>query len=398
MAGVISAMKFVASSSVGFSNFVDYLDREEAIDNSSVWSFDDYSDYMNNSEKTKGLFNQNGFLSKNEKRDIHNTFSKSQEKGSCLYQQVFSFEPEWLKKHGIVDLENGIVNDEKMINVTKLAMTKELDSENFKSAEWIGAIHYNTQHLHIHIAIVDKNVSWKENTGRCKKNKNGELYQRGKFKQKSINVAKSIFANEIMNTKELNSAITSALREKAKIVKNDEFDFFENPLVAKKYLQLLNRLPSDKRLWKYNNNAMKNYRNDIDEITDTILNSFFFEDMQEFDALVETAKNNYIEAFGETPRNFKNEKYKDLYSRLGNAVLQNAKEYSRMKKNENVKNGTMFKNDKSFVFSRNRKYSIMLSSSLSQLNRAFHKDLQSLKNQLRYQELENELVHEMYDM
>ena len=54
--GVILTTQFVTSTNdqKGFSNYLGYLNREEAIE--SHEAFEKYHDYMANDEKTSGLF------------------------------------------------------------------------------------------------------------------------------------------------------------------------------------------------------------------------------------------------------------------------------------------------------------------------------------------------------
>ena len=54
MVGITMMTRFVQNSSAGFSDFLDYIGREEAVD---PFAYSEYvSEYMDNPEKTYGLF------------------------------------------------------------------------------------------------------------------------------------------------------------------------------------------------------------------------------------------------------------------------------------------------------------------------------------------------------
>ena len=56
MVGITMMTRFVESSSSGFSDFLDYIAREEAVD---PFAYSEYvSEYMDNPEKTYGLFTE----------------------------------------------------------------------------------------------------------------------------------------------------------------------------------------------------------------------------------------------------------------------------------------------------------------------------------------------------
>ena len=123
--------------------------------------------------------------------------------------------------------------------------------------------------------MFDPDPSFEENVRRCRRNKKGELYQRGKFKQSSLNAAKSEFVNSITKSRENDHLINSMIRDDiVKKIKTDPDVVFSKPL-HRDFVKLLSDLPDDLRLWKYNNNTMNKYRGQIDSLSDKILNEYF---------------------------------------------------------------------------------------------------------------------------
>ncbi|MCE0593457.1 relaxase MobL, partial [Clostridioides difficile] len=186
--GVIHKSRFVISTSEEFKNYIDYVDRDEAIRNNAYSRYSAYNDYMGNPEKTSALFTQDrNFLRDKDKEKVKDLFSIAQSKKSIMWQDVFSFNNAWLEKVGFYDRRTKDIDEEKIKNAVRASMKYWFEEDGLDgSAIWSAAIHYNTDNIHIHIATCELNP----------------LKQRGKRTLKTLENMKSKFVNNLCNEKE----------------------------------------------------------------------------------------------------------------------------------------------------------------------------------------------------
>ena len=388
MAGIVLVQKFIQPGGAAYKGYVDYMDRPEAISSRSDLRdydiFGTYQEYMGNPEKSTGLFNDEDYISSAEKEQIKKIFNQSGKQGGILYQTVLSFEPEWLKENGIMD-SDGHIHEDLLREYTRIAVNTIQEKEDMKSFVWTAAVHYNTAHPHIHIAMVDPNPSWIPGRSRCKVDAEGNLYQRGKWKESTMAAAKSRIVNKVLNLADTNKEINEIMRDR--IIYQGKVNSFHrdyDPQIEGAFSDLLQSLPEDMRLWKYGNNAMDLYRSQIDYISDMILKNYFEEDLKDLDKILDNISKQYAAAYGESKQgaDFKKGKEKDLRDRMGNAVLSECRKIernARMQKNGRqrgrplLKTGALYRN----------KY--VVSRALNSLRKIAYKNIQSMKNQAAYE-------------
>lgn len=388
MAGIVLVQKFIQPGGAAYKGYVDYMDRPEAISSRSDLRdydiFGTYQEYMGNPEKSTGLFNDEDYISSAKKEQIKKIFNQSGKQGGILYQTVLSFEPEWLKENGIMD-SDGHIHEDLLREYTRIAVNTIQEKEDMKSFVWTAAVHYNTAHPHIHIAMVDPNPSWIPGRGRCKVDAEGNLYQRGKWKESTMAAAKSRIVNKVLNLADTNKEINEIMRDR--IIYQGKVNSFHrdyDPQIEGAFSDLLQSLPEDMRLWKYGNNAMDFYRSQIDYISDMILKNYFEEDLKDLDKILDNISKQYAAAYGESKQgaDFKKGKEKDLRYRMGNAVLSECRKIernARMQKNGRqrgrplLKTGALYRN----------KY--VVSRALNSLRKIAYKNIQSMKNQAAYE-------------
>ena len=388
MAGIVLVQKFIQPGGAAYKGYVDYMDRPEAISSRSDLRdydiFGTYQEYMGNPEKSTGLFNDEDYISSAKKEQIKKIFNQSGKQGGILYQTVLSFEPEWLKENGIMD-SDGHIHEDLLREYTRIAVNTIQEKEDMKSFVWTAAVHYNTAHPHIHIAMVDPNPSWIPGRGRCKVDAEGNLYQRGKWKESTMAAAKSRIVNKVLNLADTNKEINEIMRDR--IIYQGKVNSFHrdyDPQIEGAFSDLLQSLPEDMRLWKYGNNAMDLYRSQIDYISDMILKNYFEEDLKDLDKILDNISKQYAAAYGESKQgaDFKKGKEKDLRYRMGNAVLSECRKIernARMQKNRRqrgrplLKTGALYRN----------KY--VVSRALNSLRKIAYKNIQSMKNQAAYE-------------
>ena len=159
--GLVAVTKFVRPGSKTFASYINYMDRDEAIKGGNVRaSYSAYSEeYMGNPEKSTGLFSMDyDQLSADTAQIYKEQFQKAQDDGSLLWQTVISFDNRWLEELGIYDSSTQELDEARIRGMTRIFM-KTLtgmwaDISNTTKAR-TAAVHYNTDNIHVHIAIVD---------------------------------------------------------------------------------------------------------------------------------------------------------------------------------------------------------------------------------------------------
>lgn len=147
------------TSSQGFSNYLNYISRENAV---TPKEFQQYLDYMDNPAKQANLFTADkDFLTPAEKDQWKDIFSQTEKKNGVMWETVISFHNPWLEEHGLYDSKTEWVDEEELKRLTRGAMNRIQKEDNLQLA-WTGAIHHNTDNIHIHVASVERVPRQKE--------------------------------------------------------------------------------------------------------------------------------------------------------------------------------------------------------------------------------------------
>src|SRR5699024_1849438 len=151
-----------------FDEYINYIDRDDAKvkkgidykhDNSTedVVVFHKYMDYMDDDEKDGELFTADrDLLNDDELKKIKEGCQVAQKNGSPLWQDVSSFDKDWLEEQGLDDRVTHSVDEDKLRDVTRQAVDELLQQDNIKPDPvlWTGSIHYSTDNIHVHLAMV----------------------------------------------------------------------------------------------------------------------------------------------------------------------------------------------------------------------------------------------------
>ena len=152
--------------------------------------------------------------------------------------------------------------------------------------------------------------------------------QKGKFKQSSIDSAKSMIVNRVLTQSRDNEKINALIKTifvrdlKEKTLE----DLKQLPELHRLYDDIIDKLPADKKLWQYNRNVLNPVRKDIDRFVDSWINKYHESDFQELLQVLKKEEKIYQKAYGGSKNNFAKNQIHDLYARLGNVVLKNIKE------------------------------------------------------------------------
>lgn len=361
--GITVMTEFCTWEDAAFTGYVSYLDREDAERQEPTQEgslFSEYLDYQG-----KGIFTRDSdALTEEEKGQIKQLFQLAQSRHSLMWQTVISFDTDWLIEQGIYHKESGTLNEATLKSATRKGIQKMLDAEGLSHALWTAAIHYNTDHFHVHVATVEVQPirerrsypqyetikvkgKWKyklrENPNTGKKEKIPVLDAQGvpvvreetvgKFQAASIERCKSGVANALSQNREVtrnrNQLIWDLPRQILEGKKKHHL--FQEPAFQKDLQQLYEKLPRNvnRNLWAYNANVMAPLREELDRISTRYLNTYQGESFRKLKEAIEERGSQYREAYGDTGRDY--QKLEDLYQRLGNAILKELKHYDRQR-------------------------------------------------------------------
>lgn len=282
--GIVFASRFLtASNSKKFGGYIKYMTRDEAVRTHEYnqynfvrsKDFGNYNNYMGNPEKSSGLFSarEGSFLSQVEIKNLQEKFLQAQKNNSCMWQDIISFDNNFLEKYGLYNSKTKELNEERVMSATRIAMKNILEKEGMSSSGvWTGAIHYNTKHIHVHIALVEpiptKPYFIDKKTNQVTSDRVG--YR----KKRNIKNFKSDFANHLLDHSLELEKISTFVREELSNKNTKEiFSQKKNELLWRKIYHNLPQTENGYRSWKYNMNTINEVRPDIDKFIDQYLNN-----------------------------------------------------------------------------------------------------------------------------
>ena len=405
-AGIVLKSKFYKSDNVdNYSGLIDYIDRKSARNSKKViekemWNKKNEKEraFLENPYRTNGIFSASkDYFSSKEKIKIKEEFDNAQKKGSLLWSQVLTFDNEFLEQNGL--MLNGQLLEEKFVESARNCMNVLMEKENLNGM-WVAGIHYDKEHIHLHFAITEsESTRLKIDKGLYK----GEL--RGKFTQSTLNSIKSTCLNTLVNYSKYNECINEIIRER---IVHDFILNKKNRQIRKKINELVNILEEEcpqTYKWVYNRNDMKQYHELIHDIIDEFIDTYHKKEFDNLISLLNKQNKLYTEAYGISKQNsdFKINKLNELNSSLGNKILKECREISKIRRKENQYDNSqinLYKNNKKVSYKNNTyditKFNYHINLLLKDLaNEFLHK-----KNQMvyEYQQFLNELEREGYNL
>ena len=373
MVGIVHKRKWVKSSSEKFSSYINYIDREEAVRNYKLDEYSLFNDYMGNPKKCGNLFTSDrDFLSEDESKKLKRCFSIAQENGSFMWQDVFSFDNEWLEKHGMYDRRTGALDEKRLMGAVRNSMTEMIERENFDSLIWSASMHFNTDNIHIHIASVELNPT------RYTK-------EDGFMQYKNLYRMKSKFANTIIDRSNEQKKINDIMRNNI-INGKKEISFNKDIEMKRLVTEIIKILPEDKRQWQYGYNSLHEVKPLLDELTSYYIKNYKKDDFEKLINSLDDEEEYLKEVYGEGEKhfykNYKKNKIDELYYRMGNALLREIKT-EVIKKNDN----------KSFIKNYSYTNLVLTAKDIKRLKKVFDKDFEKIKNELAYERLQREIEY-----
>lgn len=318
-----SAKKYRSKQLQTFQNYMNYIDRPDAVRNENYQKYSMYNDYMSNPEKTSGLFTaEKDRLSQADIKVLKQAFQKAYDNDSIMWQTVISFDNRFLAKQGIYIPATGQLDEKLLRECTRNMMENALKREGIAaSAIWSASIHYNTDNIHIHMATVEPIPT------RKKCIYNGRERPRGMFRPKTISGMKSDVVNTLLQRDR--SYVDELVRRRMVQGKRlqSSFDDFE---MRKMFLSIYRKLPDDRRKWFYNYHDIAHLKPLIDKMSRYYIHTYHQDDFAEFQKMILEEQELFKVAYGENGyEQYAENKMKDLYTRMGNAILAEMREYSK---------------------------------------------------------------------
>ena len=355
-----------ANNKQSYSNYVNYVNRKESQNKfNNQFKHDIYIHYVFDESKTQSMFNnEKNFMNDEDINNLKKSFKNAQEKNGIVWKEVISFDNDTLIKEGLYDSKTKILDEQKFRNSTRKMMEKFEDKEGLKNnLKWGASIHYNTDNIHVHVAGVENNIT----------------RERGKIKQSTIDSMKSTFANNLFDISGERKAINEFIRDR--IVKglkeNDELQFDKSfKKQTKKIHNKLKDIPLNQ--WNYNNNSLKHVRPDIDKLSEMYIQKYYSSEYKDFKDKLVQQSDIYKSTYGEKSnyKNYIDTKLEDLYSRSGNTILKNIKQFHQ---NPNTSNRNKTNN-----FKQNIKTRLALNSSINNIKQGLKKDFETERNIKEY--------------
>lgn len=313
---------------LSYAYYIDYMERDDAKmereldvgleENKARYQSGERTlNYMGDPLKTNNVFNQHTVaMNDSQIAHIKDVFNKAQMNQSPLWQTVFSFDNEFLKRQGFLS-ESGVLHDSAIKEATVKGMTHFIQLMGLNdTTTWVGAIHYNTDNIHVHVALVEQESSRPIIKGGAYK---GE--RQAKVPYHYLVKMKSYFANHLVHrNREL--AKQSALAKELLNTALKETDIFKEKYVKRDIEKLLTQLPNNRRLWKYNMNAMTPHRPVIDSIITRLLNQNSEAVLSEYLKTVRDEHTFRSHLYGEKGNQYIENQLKKFNAALGNEFLR----------------------------------------------------------------------------
>ena len=327
----------------GYAGIVDYMTDKEKVKKGEAYNTPDYFpegilSYMADEKKASGLFTKDkDFVDKNSIRELKESYQQAEQHGSLQWKFVGSFDNEWLKENQILD-SDGAVREQTLKKAVRVMMDRLIKEEKFIPSQtiWAASFHHNTDNLHFHISLVEKENSRELVKRRQKKiektlsptgmqtrfyrDQGAESLQpKGKLKQTTLEKMKSAFLNE------LTRASRKQILEKQTALRDTLVQELQLPQETfterKELLRILQVLPQDKKKWQYKT-IRREYplaKNRIDAYTKNYLKKFGKQ--EEFQRVVKEEADFRSRLYGGS-HDYQKNQMADLEYRLGNRLLK----------------------------------------------------------------------------
>ena len=409
---IISKLKFTLGGKEKFSGYLGYIGRENAVDRKkNIQNFDSFFSDLDNhildiDKKFSGYLGYSGrtnavdknininnkkrrkqskalhssyfgaehdSLTKNQLEELKKSFDLAQKNDSLLWEDVFSFNNTWLEEQELFNSKTKELDEKKIKEAIRKSMNYTVEKLNMKdSALWSANIHYDTDNIHVHVAMCEPIPTRK----------------RGYISEKIKNNMKSKVINHLLDFDEEYREINKILR--TDLVKSIQDNDISKDINIKILLnEVIKNLPSDKRHWHYNYNTMSDARVHLDRLADYYIKNYKSKEYKELIDKLNKQEERIKSIYGETGnlyKDYKKNKIDELYTRMGNTFLSEIKDVLKEEKENYYKKDTEKNIGSKTVITRNN---------VRKISKALGDELDNIKNQEKFKELEQKIEYQM---
>ena len=282
----------------------------------------DYVDYSGNSEKSTGVFNADGLLTKEQRKSIKKALSETK---SVIWHGFMSFTEEF---------GNLYCNDyESAYRMMKTEFPRFLKSAGLdpKNVIWYAGLHENTDNRHIHFSFFEKEPM------KYRARSNNRHFSNGKLPYYSIEQFKLRAEQKLTDsTAQLKLARKQLTESTKNVLFSAQSPLRYNREIQTLMLRLLETLPTTGRL-SYDSKNIEPFRPQIQEIINCVIRSDrnTYESYVNFCRVISDKDKDTMRILSnlkikpeQWDRFLISDKYMDdLYRRLGNQVLNSLRVY-----------------------------------------------------------------------
>ncbi|WP_332237972.1 MobP2 family relaxase [Sporolactobacillus sp. KGMB 08714] len=358
---------------VHFSGFLGYQGRKEAIEKMTDGRFALFMDYQDDKKKSEGLIGMDGhYLTPEERKLRVARYDRAQIMDSVLWQDLFTFDTDWLRKHGYYDPATETFDESRIVRNILTTMELIIDREKLQKPLFTLAFHYNTQHLHCHVSMVEEKPSrpWKD--CRIVDPETGEIrieYQPiGRRESATVRDAKRHFVNEMLAYTDKLSQLDDCIR---RIIVADvtRKKVLYDPVFESAILDVYQHLPPQRNNWQYGYAKRQHFKEPMDRLIRLYLQSYHLDECRALNTQLDEMDQEYYQVYrkhdeiGETliqdngfatgsagsdatiplpSSGYREHKIADLFSRTGNALLREIRSFDREMRKKGVKDPKQF--------------------------------------------------------
>src|SRR5699024_7151985 len=215
-------------------------------------------------------------------------------------------------------------DETKMRSVVRETMNAMLQAETMQqTAIWTAFLHYNTDNIHVHVATIEPHPTRERMNVLDKDSNTWHEEYRAKRKPKTLDKMKSKVANFILNRSNERNKIDELLRGTLRYKKENNISLSSFRKTETLFKEAMNRLPDDRKQWRYGYKSINEARPFIDDITEKYLEEFHPEELQALKTRLDEEVDVMQEMYGEGSdyQRYKETKLDDIKKRLGNTIL-----------------------------------------------------------------------------
>ncbi len=273
----------------------------------------DYLDYTGNEEKSSGLFNAQGLLSKADKKELREKLRTTQ---SCIWDMVVSFSQEYG--------EDNMTDYGQAQRLLSATLPKFFKRAGFEPSNiiWYAGLHTNTDNRHIHISFFENEPM------RFYRKEKRYRYRHGKIRVQDLDFFKMEIEKYFLQPIEGIKRVRKLLMDETREIAGGMYALNDSKELKRQLRKLYEQIPYKGKI-AYDSFAMVGCKDTVDTIVSWILtngeNAFDYQELsRELDRrdkqIIQLCEQQKIQNVEEYlyGGNFQ----RDLYRRMGNTVIK----------------------------------------------------------------------------